>query len=76
MNAMEKMVASMLGLTPEKMSEMVTGFQELLSTLKTRLETIERNQRLIADHLGVSINDGSNDSDSSASERSGNIAAE
>jgi hypothetical protein len=39
-SAMEKMVANMLGVTPEQMQEMLTGFQNLLANLGGKLDTI------------------------------------
>lgn len=60
MMGMEKMIAQMLGLTPEKMNEMVGGFQTLLNTLNSRLETIEVNQKKILDTLERIENGGNN----------------
>lgn len=52
-SAMEKMVASMLGITPEEMGAMMTGFQDLLKNLGDKLEAIraqgeENNALLLA----------------------------
>lgn len=42
MNAMDKMIASMLGITPEGMQQMVADFRTTISTVGARLETIEQ----------------------------------
>lgn len=42
MNGMEKMIASMMGITPEKMQEIVQGAVNLLQSLDGRLSNIER----------------------------------
>lgn len=47
MNAMEKMVANMLGMTPEQMHETLNGFRATIETLKKDLDTIKSNQALI-----------------------------
>lgn len=39
--AMEKMVAGMLGITPEEMGAMMTGFQDLLKNLAATLAEIK-----------------------------------
>lgn len=58
MNAMDKMIASMLGITPEGMQQMVTDFRTTISTLGARLETIEQNQAKILALLSEGKTDG------------------
>lgn len=62
MIGMEKMIAQMLGITPEAMNDMVTGFQTLLTSLQTRLATIEQQQREILTILGAIHDDETNGS--------------
>lgn len=61
MMGLEKMVASMLGVTPEQMQQYIAEFQELLTTLRDRLATIEQKQ----DEILVRINRDSNDDNGS-----------
>lgn len=65
-SAMEKMVASMLGITPEEMGAMMTGFQELLKNLSTTLGDIkaqgEANNALLIALMERLENDGSRNS--------------
>lgn len=72
MMGMEKMIAQMLGITPEQMGEMITGFQSLLTGLQTRLAEIERKQDLILAAMGVQEDGGRNDSNSSTGDGDGN----
>lgn len=75
-SAMEKMVASMLGITPEEMGAMMTGFQELLKNLSTTLGDIkaqgEANNALLIALMERLENDGSRNSGKPAGKRSGN----
>lgn len=41
---MDKMLASMLGITPDKMGEMIVGFQKMISDIKENQETILQQQ--------------------------------
>jgi len=65
-SAMEKMVAGMLGITPEEMGAMMTGFQDLLKNLASTLAEIkaqgEANAATLAAILERLEDGGSNDS--------------
>lgn len=56
--AMDKMIASMLGITPEGMQQMVSDFRTTISTLGARLETIEHKQDEILSLLKEGKSDG------------------
>lgn len=82
MMGMEKMIAQMLGITPDDMGKMITGFQELLTGLQTRLSEIERKQDAILAHMGATPNeygtdDGNDNRDASGGAEcgSGRVAA-
>lgn len=47
MAAMDKMIASMLGITPEGMHEMVGGFQSMIIGLNAKLTEIQEDQKEI-----------------------------
>lgn len=51
MMGMEKMLANMLGITPEEMTQSITDFQNLAKDLKVRLEIIELKQDQILTSL-------------------------
>lgn len=74
-SAMEKMVASMLGITPEEMASMMTGFQGLLLTLKGTLERIETQGQENAAALAAIMERLDNDGNSSRGKRSAKPAS-
>lgn len=58
---LEKMVAEMLGISPQEMTEMLSGMQTLLKDGVAKLNSIhEQNAQIIA-HLGVKDDAGSAD---------------
>lgn len=57
MNAMDKMIASMLGITPEGMQQMVTDFKNTISSVGSRLQAIEEKQDKILSILEGQINE-------------------
>lgn len=57
--AMDKMIAGMLGITPEGMQQMVTDFRETISTVGAKLNRIEETQAKILALLEAQGNVGS-----------------
>lgn len=64
MTAMEKMVANMLGFTPEQMHATLQGFSEMVSSTKDTLERIERKlDAITASQLEVNEHGNGNNRD-------------
>ena len=53
--AMEKMVASMLGISPEEMQAMLTGFQDLFKNLAGKLDEIREVEQANSNKLDAII---------------------
>jgi len=58
MNAMEKMVAQMLGFTPEQMHETLNGIRGKIEAAEQKFDQILANQAAILSHLERNGNGG------------------